>query len=442
MTTVSKLPETALALKFMQRKKRVNLFIFGAVVFYLAYIFASFDFYAVFKDARGDNAAILVSDSYSHKTQLVRNNRTEQYKLAIEGEKKGEYNGREWPEWVMLDGAGNAQVSLEDGYSISFDGDEVTFRIPQYGDVVALPSRRGVKTSLPDGDVPDFINVSKNRLTVTTPAGRLSVTKAKTTVFKYDFGWELFFFTLTSDYYGKSFSALMGDVFAGEARPDGRTHAAAIFNDFWYNPMWRHGEVAWALLETILMAFLGTFGAALIAIILAFLSASNFAPSRMLRFGLRRFFDFLRGVDGLIWTIILSRAFGPGPLTGSLAILLTDTGTFGKLFSEALENVDSKQIEGVRSTGAPSMVINRYGVIPQIMPVLLSQILYYMESNTRSATVIGAIVGGGIGLMLTQAIITQKDWEEVSYYIVLIIFMVMIMDTLSGFLRRRLIKGE
>lgn len=83
MTTLSKPPETALALKFMQRKKRINLFIFGAVVFYLAYVFASFDFYAVFKDARGDNAAILVSDSYSHKTQLVRNNRTEQYKLAI-----------------------------------------------------------------------------------------------------------------------------------------------------------------------------------------------------------------------------------------------------------------------------------------------------------------------------------------------------------------------
>jgi phosphonate transport system permease protein len=79
--------------------------------------------------------------------------------------------------------------------------------------------------------------------------------------------------------------------------------------------------------------------------------------------------------------------------------------------------------------------------MPQIMPVLLSQVLYYFESNTRSATVIGAIVGGGIGLLLTQAINTQKDWEEVSYYIVLIVLMVMLMDTLSGWLRRILIKG-
>ena len=153
-------------------------------------------------------------------------------------------------------------------------------------------------------------------------------------------------------------------------------------------------------------------------------------------------FDFVRGVDALIWTIVLSRAFGPGPLTGSLAILLTDTGTFGKLFSEALENVDKREMEGVQSTGAKPLQRYRFGVIPQVTPVLLSQLLYYLESNTRSATIIGAITGGGIGLMLTQAIITQKDWEEVSYYIVLIVLMVMAMDTISGWLRARLIKGD
>ena len=83
----------------------------------------------------------------------------------------------------------------------------------------------------------------------------------------------------------------------------------------------------------------------------------------------------------------------------------------------------------------------RFGVLPQVFPVLLSQVLYYFESNTRSATIIGAITGGGIGLMLTQAMITQKDWEEVTYYIILIILMVMLMDWISGKLRSRLIKG-
>ena len=156
---------------------------------------------------------------------------------------------------------------------------------------------------------------------------------------------------------------------------------------------------------------------------------------------MRRFFDFVRGVDALIWTILLARAFGPGPLTGALAILITDTGSFGKMFSEALENIDEKQVEGVKSTGASPVQRYRFGVLPQVIPVLLSQVLYYFESNTRSATIIGAITGGGIGLMLTQAMITQKDWEEVTYYIILIILMVMLMDWISGKLRSRLIKG-
>jgi phosphonate transport system permease protein len=205
--------------------------------------------------------------------------------------------------------------------------------------------------------------------------------------------------------------------------------------------MWLHKDVAWAMFETVLMAFLGTMGAAIVALPLSFLAARNFTPLQSVKFGVRRLFDFVRGVDALIWTIILTRAFGLGPLTGALAILITDTGSFGKLFSEALENVDEKQIEGIRSTGARPIQRHRFGVIPQITPVLLSQVLYFLESNTRSATIIGAITGGGIGLLLTQAMITQKDWEEVTYYIVLVVLMVILMDWLSGMLRRRLIKG-
>jgi phosphonate transport system permease protein len=107
-----------------------------------------------------------------------------------------------------------------------------------------------------------------------------------------------------------------------------------------------------------------------------------------------------------------------------------------------LENVDEKQIEGVQSTGAKPIQRYRFGVIPQVTPILLSQILYYFESNTRSATIIGAITGGGIGLFLTQAMQTQNDWEKVTYYIILIVIMVMVMDTVSGWLRRKLIKGD
>ena len=284
-------------------------------------------------------------------------------------------------------------------------------------------------------DLPDWINASDRRVAITTPEGRITLTGNRTEVFNYFPGWELFWFTLDSPYHGVG----LGQILFGPQIDAERGNIAGAISDWWNNAMWRHKDIAWAIGETILMAFLGTMGAAIIALPLGFLAAKRFSPIMLLRATTRRLFDFVRGVDALIWTVVLARAFGPGPLTGALAILITDTGTFGKIFSEALENVDQKQIEGVASTGAKPLQRYRFGVIPQIVPVLLAQILYFLESNTRSATIIGAITGGGIGLMLTQAIQTQKDWEEVAYYILLIVLMVMFMDWLSGWLRGKLI---
>ncbi|MBO6838614.1 MAG: ABC transporter permease subunit, partial [Alphaproteobacteria bacterium] len=153
-------------------------------------------------------------------------------------------------------------------------------------------------------------------------------------------------------------------------------------------------------------------------------------------------FDFLRGIDQIIWSLIFIRAFGLGPLTGSMAIAFTDTGTLGKLFSESIENIDNKQVEGVRSTGAGAIQRYRFGVIPQILPVFVSQTLYYLESNIRSATVIGALGAGGIGLKLVQAMQTHKDWENVMYLIIMTLIVVIAMDMGSGWLRRKLTEAE
>ncbi|WP_243267723.1 phosphonate ABC transporter, permease protein PhnE [Sulfitobacter sp. DSM 110093] len=398
------------------------------ILLYLTYVFFAFDVAGLGDRINVSNMKTLVADSYSYKTHVARDNRNGEMEIAIEGERKGRYAPGTAPDWVTL--GETTLVELGNGHTVEL-GPEVRYDVPGYGLITATPGRSGVNATLPNGPLPEWINASKNRLAVTTEAGRLTITRNRAEVFRYFNGWELFFFTLDSPYHGMSPLELLR---SGEY--------GAIWQDFWTNKMWRHGDVAWALVETILMAFLGTFGAAMIALPLGFLAAKNFSPLGGLRFAARRLFDFLRGVDGLIWTIVLSRAFGPGPLTGSLAILLTDTGTFGKIFSEALENVDDKQIEGIASTGAAPVQRYRFGVIPQITPVLLSQVLYYLESNTRSATIIGAITGGGIGLLLTQAIITQKDWEEVSYYIVLIILMVIAMDSFSGWLRRKLIAGN
>jgi len=419
--------------RLFNRKRLVNFSLPALVLAYLIYVFFAFDVPGLAARANWHNGKTLVTDSYSYKTHIERDNRSGQVSAAIEGERKGRYPEGEAPEWVTL--GETTVIDLEDGHIVRFGPETVEYDIPGYGTVRATPSRSaGVQAELPAGKVPEWINASKNRLAITTDAGRLTVTRNRSEVFRYFNGWELFWFTLDSPYYGKSLPELAGLAAQGEA--------SAILNDFWTNKMWRHQDVAWAIFETVLMAFLGTLGAAMVALPLAFMATRNFNPLKSVRFATRRVFDFVRGVDALIWTVVLARAFGPGPLTGALAILVTDTGTFGKIFSEALENVDQKQIEGVQSTGANAPQRYRFGVIPQVTPVLLSQLLYFLESNTRSATVIGAITGGGIGLLLTQAIITQKDWEEVAYYIVLIILMVMLMDWFSGWLRKRLIRGE
>ncbi|MCV0395165.1 MAG: phosphonate ABC transporter, permease protein PhnE [Rhizobiaceae bacterium] len=427
------------AVRSFRRRRMVACAVPAAILAYLVYVFLAFDVAGLAGRARLDNAAILVADAYSHKVHVSRDARANnKVTVAVEGENKGTYPDKSWPSWVTREGD-STLVALEEGHSVRFDPDAVRFDIPGYGLVEIVPARSGITVDAPGEELPGWINASSARVTVTTSAGRLSVTKTRAEVFRYFGGWELFFFTLDSPFHDRSWAELAGLALSGEEVRPGQSNLSAMLSDFWNNPMWRHRDVAWAIFETILMAFLGTMGAAIVALPLAFLSARNFAPSLPVRFGVRRVFDFLRGVDGLIWTIVLARAFGPGPLTGSLAMLLTDTGTFGKLYSEALENVDNKQIDGVRSTGANTLQRHRFGVMPQVSPVMLSQVLYYLESNTRSATVIGAIVGGGIGLMLTQAIQTQKDWEEVTYYIVLTLVMVSVMDMVSGWLRQKLI---
>ncbi|MBV6637694.1 MAG: phosphonate ABC transporter, permease protein PhnE [Mameliella sp.] len=419
-----------------KRKRLVSVAVPAVILLYLAYIFVAFDLMGLAERARLDNAMTLIRDTYSYKTHVTRSNRTGDVTIAKEGERPATRPEGQSPDWVAIDGE-TVTIDLPRGHSVLFLPDQTAvYRHPEFGDITAKldPS---VTIDIPEDQLPGWISYSRTRLDIRTEAGRMTMTRAKTEVFRYFFGWELFWFTLDSPYHGQPVWALL---FGPQIDPD-RTNIAGAWQDFWANSLWHHGKVAWAIGETILMAFLGTMGAALVALPLAFLAARNFTPVVVVRQLVRRVFDFVRGVDALIFTILLSRAFGPGPLTGALAILLTDTGSLGKLFSEALENVDQKQIEGVSSTGAKPLQRYRFGVIPQITPVLLSQVLYFLESNTRSATIIGAITGGGIGLMLTQAIITQKDWEEVSYYIVLIVLMVIFMDWLSGILRRRLIKG-
>jgi phosphonate transport system permease protein len=195
-----------------------------------------------------------------------------------------------------------------------------------------------------------------------------------------------------------------------------------------------------ALGETLSIALLGTVAGAVLAFPVSLLAARNITPGWPVRFTIRRGLDTIRGVNTLIWALIWINVIGLGPFAGVLAIMTTDFGTFGKLFSEAFEAADPKQGEGVVAAGGGELHRVRFGLIPQILPVLLSQILYLIESNTRSATIIGIVGAGGIGQHLTEAIRTL-EWQQVAFLVLMILVTVAVIDFISSRVRFAII-GE
>jgi len=189
-----------------------------------------------------------------------------------------------------------------------------------------------------------------------------------------------------------------------------------------------------ALGETLSIALLGTTIAAVVALPFSLLAARNVIPSGWLRFPVRRFFDSIRGVDTLIWALVWINVVGLGPFAGVLAIALSDFGAFGKLFSEAIEAADRKQVEGIRASGGNALHEIRFGLMPQVLPVIAGQVLYFIESNTRSATIIGIVGAGGIGLQLAEQI-RVLEWQKVSFLILMILVAVAAIDWISGKLR-------
>jgi phosphonate transport system permease protein len=203
---------------------------------------------------------------------------------------------------------------------------------------------------------------------------------------------------------------------------------------------WDHVELFKSMAETVAMAFLGTLLASAVALPLGFLGARNVVPSRVFRLITRRVFDVCRGLDQLIWALAFVRAMGLGPLAGILAIFVSDTGVLAKVYAEAIENAERGQIDGIRSTGANAVVTLRLGVLPQVVPVLVSQALYQFESNSREATILGLVGAGGIGLRLSERI-QINAWDQVAYIIVLILITVAAIDYVSKRLRGWLIAG-
>ena len=153
---------------------------------------------------------------------------------------------------------------------------------------------------------------------------------------------------------------------------------------------------------------------------------------------MRRGFDAARSFEQVVLALIFIRAFGLGPLAGIMAIAAMEVGLLAKLFAEAIENAAPGQADGVRAAGGSEAQAVRYGMLPQVTPVMLSTILYEFESNTRSSTILGMVGAGGIGGLIFDRI-GANNWPEVWTLILLVMGAVYLIDRLSSWLRHRVI---
>jgi phosphonate transport system permease protein len=189
-----------------------------------------------------------------------------------------------------------------------------------------------------------------------------------------------------------------------------------------------------ALAETLAISLLGTLIAAVLAFPMGLIAARNVVGNAMIHILARRVLDVIRSVDVLVWALVWIGVVGLGPFAGVLAIACSDFGALGKLFSETIETTGEKARDGVRSVGGGKLHEIRFGLLPQVLPVIAGQVLYFFESNVRSATIIGIVGAGGIGLHLYEAIRTL-EWREVSFLVLMVLVAVAAMDWVSSRLR-------
>ena len=202
---------------------------------------------------------------------------------------------------------------------------------------------------------------------------------------------------------------------------------------------WFWGWQKWLSLlgETVLISYVGTLVGAVLAFGLNFLSAENTAPSAPLRFVVKRFMEFCRTVPDIVFALIFVIAFGLGPMAGVLAIAIHCVGALGKQYSEIVENIDMRPVEGIRSTGAGWTDCMRFAVLPQVAAGFAGYTLLRFEINVRGASVMGFVGAGGIGQELVVAV-RKFYYSDVSAILLMIIVTVFIIDISTGWLRGRL----
>lgn len=196
------------------------------------------------------------------------------------------------------------------------------------------------------------------------------------------------------------------------------------------------------LVQTVFLAFMATAFAIPIAFILSFPSARNLtrgsAVSRTAYTVARTVMNFVRAVEPLVWALIFISWVGIGPFAGVLALWVHSVAALTKLYSEQIESIDTGPMDAIRATGASTLQVLRYGVVPQVIPPFLSFTIYRWDINVRMSTIIGFVGGGGIGYILKPRV-DLGEWGEVGTLVLLIAVTVWLMDIVSATIRERIV---
>ncbi len=246
------------------------------------------------------------------------------------------------------------------------------------------------------------------------------------------FGWFLFNITFIAGWIVTRISIV--DLFSSE----GIQGAERIFSSLFQPEFGIFDDALFAMIETIYIALLATLISIPITLLLSFFTARNLMKDNKLSFAvytiLRIILNFIRSIEPLIWAIIFSVWVGIGPFAGMIALLVHTIASNAKLYSEAIENIETGPLEAISATGANKVQVVWYAVVPQIVLPFLSFTIYRWDINVRMATIIGLVGGGGIGTMLMQYQGLAR-WHEVGLLVLMIAFVVWVMDYISARIR-------
>lgn len=197
---------------------------------------------------------------------------------------------------------------------------------------------------------------------------------------------------------------------------------------------------AWAgMVESLQMAWIGTLIGAVLSLPLGFFGAKNIS-SGVISTVIRQLLNAIRAFPELVLAILLVTMVGLGPIAGALAIGIHSIGTLGKLTAEVIEGIDPGPVEAARASGARPMQVQRWGVLPQVLPDTVAFWLYRFEINIRAAAVLGIVGAGGIGAVLQNTVLYRR-WDKAGMAILIVIVVTILIDFISGAIRRRIIEG-